>query len=434
MNIFTLLTAAFCVYIAKCKDENKQIAFLLGLIFLPASAPVILFPVPTTPYRFLVLTLIIVTVYKYGVKGCLKLPFFKISAFIYFCLFTVTVLDGRSGLSTLIFRPIMTWIDGFAVLPFLFAWPLPARFRNLSTPFFYAVFALIAYAIVVYAIKNNPYTVWVSATTGAPDFFSRYLSYDERFRTSSFFMHPMIYGYFSTLSICVVMVFYEQYTVRTRVLFLHFMIGLAAVILSNSRLPIATYILCCFSFIITSRRIPTISKSGIIAVSLLTIPVLNSSTDILSKAFSIFGTSSSVSGSSIDMRMTQLFATLDVAAKHPIRGNGLNYVVDFIAVPLDEIGTAAQDTDFANFESIVFILVIEQGLIGILWLGALIASIFWYIFSNKRPCYIPVALLAISYLIFIFGSGPLMTQPIFCSLFAIACIFSMNRNIPQEAA
>jgi O-antigen ligase len=140
---------------------------------------------------------------------------------------------------------------------------------------------------------------------------------------------------------------------------------------------------------------------------LYNIPVVKERIGSVKDIFKLNG--GKTSGSSIDLRTTQLQASYREFLSKPIYGHGLYYIEEDMGwANLEEERTS--DSDFQGFESYIYQLLIEQGLVGILTTIIIVLSIAIY-YIKKRRISKEVSALGLSilvmFLMFIIGTGTL---------------------------
>ena len=111
------------------------------------------------------------------------------------------------------------------------------------------------------------------------------------------------------------------------------------------------------------------------------------------------------SGSSVSMRETQFLSALALWQQNPILGNGFKYIF----LDLDWKNFTRTD-GMAGFESIIYSLLIERGIVGIIVYVTLFLSIFIYYYKNLQYSRQLSALglsIHIFFLLFAIGTGVL---------------------------
>ena len=115
------------------------------------------------------------------------------------------------------------------------------------------------------------------------------------------------------------------------------------------------------------------------------------------------------SGSSIDMREMQMEASLAIASQFPITGGGLDYAREVMGFGTDEWNNEYRE-ELQGMESIIYTIIIERGLVGIVIELFMIGSILWYAFRRKVLDRIDVGMvlaLGIGFIVFAVLTSPL---------------------------
>lgn len=277
------------------------------------------------------------------------------------------------------------------------------------------------YGVFNYITKSNPYDLLIQSTYKSTSFFSYYAN-DIRFRINSTTAHPIYYGYLlGTIIIYILAYLYNKgETNKTTIITLSLLI--INLLLTNSRTPLVVFIigliaLSFFSLSIQKKLQNILLLTLLSLVSYSFIPFVQEQVDNSLDIFITGGTKSD--GSSMEMRNTQLLASLDQFNKSPIRGNGLSYIEEDLGWNNKNKDV---DSDFAGFESYIFQLLIEQGLIGIIITFALFLSIYRFFIKNmhsfKLLSGLGVSILSM-FIIFSTGTGTLGSWTITMGLLGV---------------
>lgn len=144
----------------------------------------------------------------------------------------------------------------------------------------------------------------------------------------------------------------------------------------------------------------------------ISIPIVEHKTNQIVSAFTDFK-GEEVKGSSLNLRTTQLTGSFFFFQKSPIVGNGYNYISDKLGWNKQKI--SRQNHKMAGYESIVFKLLIEKGIIGIVAYLLFYGSILLYLIKNyKYNLYLGALGIAIfsTYMFFAMATGELLSVPI----------------------
>ena len=240
----------------------------------------------------------------------------------------------------------------------------------------------------------------------------------DRFRVSSLFTNPFDYGYINLVIFLYFMYLYisKQYSNKLLVL-LALIMSAWAVIFCGCRTVLLTLILSIIIFLLYNYNLKKTSKYIFISIILFiifyfTIPFLREITDAIISLFNSQG-GTSVQGSSIDMRLTQLYGSIEYFLQSPLFGNGFEYINEGLG--WQDFDQSKMNTDMYGFESIIFVLLIERGLIGIIAYIYFAIKVYEYINKKKnidRTCAAFGFSVFSAYLIFSILTGELLSLPI----------------------
>ncbi len=163
------------------------------------------------------------------------------------------------------------------------------------------------------------------------------------------------------------------------------MMGFIGVMLCGSRTVFISYVASLSIFMLFSFKLSRKLKFLIIVLLcvVLTYQFLPSVSNSIDRAVDVFLTGGEqVAGSSISMRSKQLVGSYKYFLQNPIIGNGYTYISKELG--LGDQDHAVLDKNMQGFESIVFKLMIEQGLLGMLTKIFYSSFILIYYFFVKR--------------------------------------------------
>ncbi len=265
----------------------------------------------------------------------------------------------------------------------------------------------------------------------------------QRFRINSFAWHPIYYGFI--LSIAILLNLYIYYwkkdeNQRKQFNIIMFFLLLINLLLTNSRTPLLAFFAgfsIFFLFAINWNFKFRIILSGCILVCLIVFFVPNS-IKLFTESLNTFSSQGSeLTGSSVEMRLNQLNASVKIFEKSPLTGNGFDYISEGLGYSSDPSKSKSSD-DFAGFESYFFKLLIEQGLCGMIGHAVLFISlfIFFYHSSRKKETIILSILntaMLTTFLVFIFGTGDMGSFIFFMSIMGVTVKYTMLLNNSTSA-
>ena len=253
------------------------------------------------------------------------------------------------------------------------------------------------YGIINKVYGENVYYNYLSNYFNFFDFANYYQRFRiERTRVSSFAYHPIFYGFLLVVFFHITLYYYN--ITRNRIVFstllsISMVLILINIIFSNTRTIILILFISFIVFFILNFKIVKYLKIFLFSIVIMS-PLLIFAPDLFSKLYSsdsvitrttnIFITGGNdVEGSSINMRLVQLYGAISEFNKNPIWGNGLNYISKDLGYDSGERKSAKI---FFGFESYIFRLLIEFGLVGIL-LNIILFYYLFKIFFKYRKAY-----------------------------------------------
>jgi hypothetical protein len=224
------------------------------------------------------------------------------------------------------------------------------------------------YGLYNFITASNPYDAYIAKAFNSVSYFQNYAeTLNGRFRINSFVSHPIYYGYLSGI-FCLIAC-YSFFFIPELFAISLFSIPLTFLnlILSNSRTPLIAFCLSAFVFIMfglnARQKLATITLMVFVGIGMLNTDFVQ---ERIASVVDIFKSSGgNTVGSSADMRATQLNASYKEFLKHPIFGNGFNYINENLGWAEGPDKRILTD-EFQGFESYIYQLLIEQGSVGIL--------------------------------------------------------------------
>lgn len=390
--------------------------FFTGILFFQHRIPLFTSPTDMGFHRFMVFSLLIpeLTNLKKSINDFRNFPLFYPLTIVFAGFLLIGFFDTRINLFLQIYRPVDLYIQTFPVI-FL-------AYNNLKEDEDWSIllryFAVCSIILCLYGFYNfitrtNPYDNLISTSFNSSSSFDFYKNiFDERFRINSFVDHPIYYGYL--LGILFLLSFYAflNSAGKVRILYLSAMVlTFLNLLMTNSRTPLISFLFGLIFFILLSLHLKLKIQIAILSIlfcsALYTIPSvrdkINNTIDIFQKG------GSQVSGSSLKMREMQLQASFLLFEKKPVSGNGLYYIEENLGYSSNE-DKSMSSYDLQGFESYFYIILIEQGLIGILlnltFFGALIIYFFKRRIISLEYSGLGIAT-TLMFLVFSIGTGTL---------------------------
>jgi hypothetical protein len=418
MGKFFFFGCAIVIFygILKSTGVRRLMWFFTGVLFFQHRISLFTFPTDMGFHRFMVFSLLIpeLTNFKKYVREFRRFPLFYPLVIVFIGFLLIGLFDPRINFFLQIYRPIDLYIQTFLVIFLTYNnFKEDQDWSTLVKYFAVCSVILCLYGFYNFITKTNPYDNLISTSFNTLSSFDFYKNiFDERFRINSFVDHPIYYGYL--LGILFLLSFHaflgEQG--RFRIIYLlSIVMTFINLLMTNSRTPLISFSLGIVFFILMSLHLKLKIQIALLAIlfcaGIYTIPSvrdkINNTVDIFEKG------GSQVSGSSLKMREMQLQASFLLFQKKPISGNGLYYIEENLGYSSNEDKSMSSD-DLQGFESYFYIIIIEQGLIGVVLNVIFFGGLILFFFKSKLISveYSGLGLaITIMFLVFSIGTGTL---------------------------
>jgi hypothetical protein len=434
-KIFFIIILLFWVTQIITQKGYKKLNWIFsGILFFPSSVVILTSPYITFP-RFLLLLFFMVFVFQNNKlrSKFRNFPLFFSISLVFVCLLLIGLFDARIDLFSKISRPLFYFLENFIIVFLTYFYIKSIRDLKKIYNFIILCFVIYGlYGIINYITRVSLYSSFIAEIYNSTDFGNSYtIMGDSRFRIASFAWHPIYYGLLLALAISLlVFIYYEKYMQIYSKLFYITILGLLGVNLlwTNSRTPLVSLLIGLSFFYLFSIKLGNKVKIALIGVIVLfgIVSISPESLKLFDESINTFTSKGSkLEGSSVEMREMQMGASLLIFSKNPVFGNGFNYITEDLGFSSDE-NKRVSDSDFAGFESYIYRLLIEQGLVGIFANLFFFISLFIYLFKTrkkvdllgKRIIYLSVSM-TITFLLFIIGTGEMGTFMIFMALLGV---------------
>lgn len=422
-----LLGFIICFVLYKNKANSGGIFFVLVcIIILNSYITIINFPLKMPVSRWCTFAFFFIQLYCFKSRLYRNFYYFPLKIIIIICAISsllIGILDPRLSLFNKIYEPFREITETF-FLVFVGFLGISKRgdLLRFRKPFLWVLTIITIYGLYNYIFKTNPYYEFVIQNYfkgGEADTNTRLnvLNYNEayRYRATSTFNLSFNYGYVSAL-FALFFLFCVSTTKKYNKLFIcGIILGLIGAVLCASRTVLLACLVSLLVYLLLNyslNRLVKLSLMGLVFLFLayIFIPAVSQSLD---NTLSIFSNDDQVAGSSLSMRESQMLGTLKYFSQNPILGNGYGYINKELG--WGDRDNASLDDDMKGFESIVFQLLIEQGLLGLITKILLIISLYYFFFKNIKE-HKSLAAFGISlvtyFLIFTVGTGALGAWPI----------------------
>jgi O-antigen ligase/polysaccharide polymerase Wzy-like membrane protein len=391
MGKFFFIGCAIIIFFGILKSAGawRLMWFFTGILFFQHRIPLFTSPTDMGFHRFMVYSLLIpeLTDFKKSISDFRKFPLFYPLVFVFIGFLLIGFFDTRISFFLQIYRPVDLYIQTFLVI-FLAYKNLKEEEDWLILIKYFAVCSIILclYGFYNFITKTNPYDNLISTSFNSFSSFDFYKNiFDERFRINSFVDHPIYYGYLLGILFLLSFNAILHEHGRFRIIYLSSIVmTFLNLLMTNSRTPLISFLLGIAFFILMSLHIKFKMQIALFTIllscSVYTIPYvrdkINNTVDIFEKG------GSQISGSSLKMREMQLQASFLLFKKKPISGNGLYYIEENLGYSSNE-DKSMSSNDLQGFESYFYIIIIEQGIIGIILNAIFFGSLILYFCKRK---------------------------------------------------
>jgi hypothetical protein len=406
-SFFTLCAFIIGFGIIRLKGTARLILFLAGVIFLQDK--ISLFNLATIHQFFIYVLILAEFTDPKSLKNIKSFPLLIPLIIVFVGFICNGMFDSNHAFVTNAKKVIDAFSSSFLIMYLFYSnfkkdtdWNKFYNFILISSTI------LCVYGIFNYLTKSNPYDNLLSNVYHTPSAFDQYANgSDGRFRINSFTSHPIYYGYLLGVLLLFALCHFINVSKKKKTYIVAIILIFTNLLLTNSRTPLIATFFGIVSFLVLSLnenlKFEIALYTFFVCVALYNIPFvqtkINSSIDIFQSG------GEKTSGSNLDMRSKQFDASYKVFLKNPIMGNGLGYIIDGLGFNLKD---DTYDSDFKGFESYIYVLLIEQGLIGI------ISNIIFFVWAgvyflrqrvNSKPFGGLGFSIILMFLIFITGTG-----------------------------
>lgn len=382
--IFDILIIAICIIIIR----NFKLGYFLSLIIKIAIPSVVRFQLggfSINHVDILMLALLISFIIKKPYKR-IKLPK-KIKAFILInVLSTLVLIIFSLGIVPYEYQ-LSSYFKGYFFQTYMyiffgyFAFQNIKNIESINKSIIIVSIVCGIYGIITYITKDNPYiNILYNIYSGGDNIFSYFMEETRggiEGRISGTMSHPLHWGQYWNIVIAYLILFYKRTNIYLLISIC--VIGVINIVLCGSRTSLITLVVT-FIFFISSFGFKSLIKYSIISYVILVftigfIPQNNQSKGIITYLQSAiffwdnsYSEKANIQGSNTNMRLTQLNESIKYMKKNPIGGVGYNYQY--------YVQEKRINTKLMGFESIVFKLLVEQGIISLI--------LFFYTYNLLR--------------------------------------------------
>jgi len=430
--IVLFFAIAALIYVYNYRGNMQVFGFLLFVLFVPGGAPV----AGLQFIQFLLfLTVVGIAVTPGAIAKLKSFPLKYVFIICAVCFLTIGIFDARLIGYQKLAKPIAFMTQNLICCLFAYITLYNVtNYSNLFRKLFY-VFAIFGlYGIVCFLLRSNPYSAIFATTFSMPDYMKGYLQTgDTRLRVNSFSFHPYLYGMLLIIMFLFSFFYYKNlHLLKIKKGNFLMLMGLIFIniFMTNSRSLLVVLVITCgcyFIFTVSSARVfQYVLFAPLVLILLMQIPKVGEVVDTLTDIATTGGEKSSNGGSSVDMRQQQLLLSLKYYSDNPTFGNGYDYIIENLKFSSDA-NKRESDAEAFGFESYAYIILIEQGTVGIVANSILFIALLVYHIRNifrladqARLFVIVNFLIIVGYLIFIFTTGTLSSMPFFFVIMGIS--------------
>lgn len=444
IEIIALLLGLYILYsLFKYRINRIGLFWLIGILLLINGSIIVLrVPLFMPIVRWSVLCFLFVNLFFNYDRFVSLFRSFPLRNVILFCIvasLAIGVFDFRLSVFEKFYSPFREITETYFILFLGFVGIFkPNDLIRFRKPLLLILLAITIYGVYNYLSQSNPYYEFVVShffKGGDKDLNSKIsiLNFDGfRYRASSTFNMSFNYGYASSLlavfflhALSCAQHFKSWY-------FVGIICGLIGSFICSSRtvmlavlMALAVYILLYYNLTVKIRVI-TIA----FLVSLTAYLIIPAVTENIDNTLGVFSGNDQLGGSTVSMRERQLLGAVSYFMQSPILGNGYEYINRELGWA--DRDNAVLDDDMKGFESIIYQIMIEKGLIGLVSYLFLNLSLLYY-FMTKLGVDRGLSSLGISivvlFLVFSIGTGPLGSWPItMLFLGAIIKVIQIRQN------
>ena len=390
--IIILLCTIFAIFFLYKRKLN---VLVYGMYLVNPAVIALTVPVITTFKRYLAILLFILYLkdwyinYRKNIKSNYHFPLKVASWIMFISSVFVMSFDNRFFPVYKFLYPLMDALDVYfpLFLTYFFTIKYHQYFGEVKNPTIICSYIVFGYAIIqviggVDFINNYIYSVQT------PDEY--YYDVVEEtcrgYRVKSLYRYVFDLGYNGALFSLTALIFIIARGKTTYALIFCMICGVGCMVLSGSRtVMLSGFIAILLLFMLTkASKIKVKVVFGVLVFCVLAYLFVPSFTFMVDNSIGsvLLNDSSSqrrIDGSSVEMREGQLYGAKAMWLQHPILGNGFKYI--FLDLGW---GSNKYVGDMFGYESLLFNVIIERGLVGLIAYVIFFYSIFRYFIKNRK--------------------------------------------------
>jgi len=279
-------------------------------------------------------------------------------------------------------KPVMDFMCTCFILFIFYRFTTECTFQALIPVITVCTVLLTAVGIINLIIGDNPYIEQLAETYNVnPHKVVLNYASTSRFRVNSLQVNAFVYGYTCCVLNLLSMYLKHQRLIGPAAFYTLFLCSLFGIVFCNCRTVFFTYILGTTFYLWITSTLGRIAKRMVfsllvVATAYTCVPIVQKQADLYLSVFTD-AKGKHVGGSSLEGRLTQLGGALNHFYKRPVVGHGSGY--------LSERLHANKEFKIMAFsDSVVFVLLAESGIIGIMAYLIFYGSIYKYFYKHRK--------------------------------------------------
>lgn len=407
MRYVFILLVLFCSYKIYSSKENKRLGWFIGSFLFMSQAGFIEHPNIPSGQMFMLSYLF--SLYVHKEFRYIRFPFKTVFIIYLIGLFIIAFNAQQLTLALKIYRPIRLMMETYFMI--VIGYTAAYRCRQIPSSILTMLFITMLYGLFTFITHSDPFRLVFQPADY--DFFVNSYLFGARTRIASTWGHPISWGLICCVFafVCVTCAHQKGWE---KLKYLWPLLGFN-ILFCGSRTVIGVFLImtCSYIFITFSmaKRIKYFLASIMIGLCAVTfVPAISEKID---STFDVLTGENEIGGSSIEMRESQLEATLAIASKFPITGGGLDYVWDVMGLGTRDF--VINYGELLGLESYLYIILIDRGLVGIIIEIMIILSILLGVYRrrHKSPQSAGMVItLLLGFVVFAISTGTLSSWPI----------------------
>jgi len=408
-------------------------ALIYALFLFPPTIIVFSWPIEFYTKRWVALAILLYVISKRGFSLFKTFPLKSLVLLMFLESCILILPDGRFDVLHRILYPIMDALDVYLplFLGFSFAFLSGTRTEKLLKPITICCIIVELYGLFELFTSLNPIRELIGQIY---DMDLSVMGDNDRDIITSIYRYSFDYGFNSSLFLLLFAYYYLTQKERFKIIHgFATVLSLLGVFLCGSRSVLLAVVVAfsVYLIFIKSKKIRLIAILGGAATLLLLYVFVPSVSNMINLTIqTIIGGVDIAGSSSTDMRSEQFAGSLYYMLRNPIWGNGFKYIF----IDLDW-ANRTQEAGMAGYESLVFVLMIERGIIGLatylIFFVGIIVYFLKYCFKRMAEAILGLSII-IMFLLFAVFTGALdswLNTMVFCGVLIAKIVESKNSNI-----